>query len=441
MKLKALDAVAARTRSPINWFLGICLAAFLAIISASAAVPRPSAEELNAAEKWVVERVTAGEEADLSKQFPEEKDRKLSAHFLEDLLMGPLLHRHGVRITRAIIDEPIELENAQIPCEVGFLHCQFNKKVTFARATFAAGLMFAFSRFKEDANFDGMKVGGDASFSIAVFEGSVNFTGADIAGNFYATGAKFGRAIATFYRMKVGGNASFAGAVFEGQTSFAEADIAGDFGAEGAKFHIRASFGHVKVGGGGSFTRGSFEGAVDLRYAEFGSLDLSGASWPKVPAQFQIQGMSYKTILAAPREPESHEKLLKLVSQAAHSADVYSHLEEYFLRQGYRGDADQAFIAGKRRERKERLYGFGWLGSWLLDGLVCYGRRPWQAGIPCAVLVALGCVLFSPKKMEPQNPEDMPRVYNRFWYSLGLFLPFVDLQSNKVWKPKLIRLF
>jgi hypothetical protein len=43
---------------------------------------------LNAAEKWVVERVTAGKEADLSRQFPEEKDRKLSAHFLEDLLTG-----------------------------------------------------------------------------------------------------------------------------------------------------------------------------------------------------------------------------------------------------------------------------------------------------------------------------------------------------------------
>jgi hypothetical protein len=62
--------------------------------------------------------------------------------------------------------------------------------------------------------------------------------------------------------------------------------------------------------------------------------------------------------------------------------------------------------------------------------------RPWQAGIPCAVLVALGCLLFSPKKMEPQKPEDTPRVYSRFWYSLGLFLPFVDLQADKVWKPK-----
>ena len=117
-------------------------------------------------------------------------------------------------------------------------------------------------------------------------------------------------------------------------------------------------------------------------------------------------------------------------------ADVYSNLEDFFLRQGYRGDADRAFIAGKRRERKENLRGVGWLGSCLLDWLVGYGRRPWQAGIPCVGLVALGYVLFSPKKMELQKPEDAPRVYSRFWYSLGLFLPFVDLQADKVWKPK-----
>jgi hypothetical protein len=150
-----------------------------------------------------------------------------------------------------------------------------------------------------------------------------------------------------------------------------------------------------------------------------------------------MQGMNYKYIRgAAGSEPESHKALITLADQSAYSADVYSNLEGFFLRQAYRADADRAFIAGKRRERREYLHGINWLGSWLLDLLVGYGRRPWQAGIPCAVLVALGCVLFSPNKMELRNPDDAPRVYSRFWYSLGLFLPFVDLQADKVWKPK-----
>jgi cytochrome c oxidase assembly factor CtaG len=65
-----------------------------------------------------------------------------------------------------------------------------------------------------------------------------------------------------------------------------------------------------------------------------------------------------------------------------------------------------------------------------------YGRQTFRIAEICIFLVVVGCVLFAPKKMELQKPEDAPRVYSRFWYSLGLFLPFVDLQADKVWKPK-----
>jgi hypothetical protein len=132
MKLKAPDTVAATARSPISWFLGICLAAFLTTIyGSSAADAQTNAGKLNPAEQWVVAQATAGEIADLSKQFPEEEDRQLSADFLEALLMGTRpdvkLHRHGVRIKGAYIDEPIDLQNAQIPCDVSLDHCQFKK--------------------------------------------------------------------------------------------------------------------------------------------------------------------------------------------------------------------------------------------------------------------------------------------------------------------------
>ncbi len=238
------------------------------------------------------------------------------------------------------------------------------------------------------------------------------------------------------------GDVFFENAVFEGPVSFLAADIPNEFHADQAQFKDKekgATFNGMKVGQSAFLHNVVFEGPVALRYADVAWLDLSGASWPKIVAQFDIQGLSYKYIRAAPREPESHEALLKLAKQSVYAADVYSNLEEFFLRQGYRGDADRAFIAGKRREREAyRRSGqwFPWLGSYLLDWLVGYGRRPWQAGIPCVVLVALGCALFSPRKMEPQRPDDVPRVYNRFWYSLGLFLPFVDLQADKVWKPK-----
>ena len=728
MKLKAPDDSAVTTVSPINWFSGICLAAFLTICYPSTGVAKSGAGEFNATEEWVVTQTRAGEIADLSKQFPDkEKDkRKLSAHFLEELLMGALpgikLHRHGVRIIGATIDEPVDLENAQIPCEVWLEHCQFNASADFNSANFTGTVSFENSAFKADAGFNSMKAGravfndavfegpvdfisadianfeangakfqnkekdatfnsmkvrGYAFFKNAVFEGPADFGSADIAGNLEAQGAKFQNKekIANFSSMKVGGDAYFndgvfegpvsfiladiasnfsghgarfqnkekganfssikirgyafflGGAVFEGAANFASANIASTFAAPGAKFQNKekeanfggmkvggyaffndavfegpvnfalaeiatalsaneakfqnketeanfssmkiggytffndavfegpvnfvlseiagnfhaneakfhnkereanfnaikirgdaffknavfegpvnlvsadiasnleaqgakfqnkekeASFGGMKVGGyavfneavfegpvnfvgadvAGNFAAGKarfknkekdatfggmklgghaffndavFEGPVNLNYADFAWLDLSNTVWPKAAAKFHMQGMSYKYLRAAPNEPESHRALLKLADRSAYSADVYNHLEEFFLRQGYRDDADRAFIKGKRRERKENLHGLSWVGSCLLDWLVGYGRRPWQAGIPCAALVALGCVLFSPKKMEPQKPEDTPRVYSRFWYSLGLFLPFVDLQADKVWKPK-----
>jgi hypothetical protein len=115
---------------------------------------------------------------------------------------------------------------------------------------------------------------------------------------------------------------------------------------------------------------------------------------------------------------QSHEVLLKLAEKSGYSAEVYNKLEEFFTprlprrcRLGFhRGEASRMKRISSR------------LGSFLLDWLVDYGRHPWQAGVPCAVLIALCCVLFSPKKMEPQKPDDTPRVYSRFWFSLGLFL-------------------
>jgi uncharacterized protein YjbI with pentapeptide repeats len=559
MKLNPLGIFPATTYLSANWFSAAFLASFLTIISASAAVPPPSAEELNAAEKWVAERVTAGKEADLSQRFPEEKDRKLSAHFLEDLLTGARpgfkLHRNGVRIAGATIDGPIDLTNAQIPCEVWLEHCQFMSSVIVQGARFAGNISFDNSAFKAVVDFTTMKVGGGASFSHAVFEGPVDFAGGAIARQFTANeaqfkdkgegadfslmkveqfvlfneavfegpvkfqGAKFGQQFnatkavfegpvdfartdivedfiaqeaqfrdkekgASFSTMKVGGGALFKEAVFEGpvdftQTDIAEffaheaqfkdkgkganfyimkvgqiallhkavfegpvnfhgADIAGQFTANEAQFRDKekgADFSGMKVRGSASFRDAVFEGPVDFRYADFAWLDLSSPFWPKV----YMQGMSYKYIGVAPgNEPKSHTALLKLANQSPYTADVYSNLEKFFLSQGYLADADKAFIAGKVRERKEYFRSgdwFGWLRSWMLDLLVGYGRQPWRAGISCAVVIALGCVLFSPNKMEPQKPGDT-QVYSRFWYSLNLFLPVVDLQAGKVWNPK-----
>src|SRR6266550_6829763 len=253
--------------------------------------------------------------------------------------------------------------------------------------------------------------------------------------------------------MKVGNTAFFKNAVFEGTAHFDFANIACGFVASTAHFYnpeSAASFSGFKAGQIALFQHAVFEGPVDFSDADFATITLWSVSWPSVATQIEMRGMTYKYIRAAVKEPESHEALLWLANQSSYARDVYSNLESFFFRQGYPADADKAFIAEKRREReqweptaKESIWEYlrsgrwcWWLGSMALDLLVGYGRHPWQAAIPCAALVALGLVLFSPEKMELQKPEDTGRVYSRFWYSLGLFLPVVVLQADKVWKPK-----
>ena len=508
-----------------------------------------SVKALNPAEQWVVAQATVGKIADLNKQFPQEDDRQLSADFLESLLTGTRpdvkLHRNGVRINGACIDESIDLVNAQIPCEVRLEHCQFNASVTFFAASFAAGVSFENSMFNADANFNSVTAGGVASFAKAVFEGPVDLQGAHIARQFWADeahfkdkekGANLGlmkvgdgaflsdavfegpvnfisanitgvflvdrakflneKGTTIFNGMNVAGNVFFRKAVFEGPVNFAFADFASQFIANEAQFHNKeqsayfnsmkvrghvflgnavfkgpvnfaladfsgnfqadrvkfqnlkevADFHGMKVRGRAFFSGTVFAGPVDFSDTDFAWLDLSSPLWRKVAAQSHMRGMSYKYIRAIPgNEPESHKALLKLANRSPYTADVYDNLEQFFVRQGYRADADEAFIAGKRREREEYFRSgdwFWWLWSWTLYLLVGYGRRPWQALFPCAFFVVLGCILFPREKMTLQDPKELEkpekdrRIYNRLWYSLGLFLPVVDLKTSELWGPK-----
>lgn len=583
----------------------IALAACLITVASIEAQPSPTKiTERTKTEEWIMEQVTNGTIADLTKRFPNEADRKLSANFLEDLLTGAVpgikAHRNGVQINGAIINEPVNLTNAQFISEVWLNHCRFTATATFERAIFTGTVSFEETVFQGDANFDSIRVGGDVLISKAVFEERVNFRSADIARDFVANKAQFKNKIktASFRGMKVKGYvflknttvfegpvdftgteisgdfigddvqfngndaevsfngakfghlAHFKNALFRGPVDFIAANIGLDLNADGAKFvneNQVARFNSVKIGRMASFQKSLFEGGLDftvaevttnfnasaaqfrsktkcidlgmrcgrtgsftevvfagpvsfadssfvdllitakagtppvpkidlsrgaikrqlriektqimdlmasslhvegpaeltnvtvkhsadLSYGEFAKLDLSRSVWPKDAGQFRLQGMSYKYLGAASNEPDSHDALLELVNQSAYTADVYGNLEQFFLRQGYHDDADRAFIAGKCRERDETLRRWGWLYSWFVYLLSAYGRRPWQAGVPCMLCVAIGCFLFSPTKMAPRN-SDAILPYNRFWYSLGLFFPLVDLRVDKEWQP------
>lgn len=214
--------------------------------SALVADAQTAAPELNPAERWIVEQVKAGKIADLSEnKFPNEEDRKLRATFLEDLLTGTLPgvkpHRNGVRIRGAIIDEEIDLTNAQILFEVWLDKCEFNRSATLRRANFAGIVSFDASLFKSGAYFVSMKVGDSAFFRTTIFEAPVDFGSTEIAGNFEAARAQFRNKNlkANFNSIKVGDSAFFTKAVFEGPVDFGWGHIIGTFSARERNFRTR----------------------------------------------------------------------------------------------------------------------------------------------------------------------------------------------------------
>jgi hypothetical protein len=71
---------------------------------------------------------------------------------------------------------------------------------------------------------------------------------------------------------------------------------------------------------------------------------------------------------------------------------------------------------------------------WLLTA---YGEQPWRAFGAMVVVVMIGGIAFRDKSgmalVDPAKPDPG---YNPFWYSLGLFLPVVDLGLSSAWRPK-----
>ena len=149
--------------------------------------PNPFAEE------YVRNQVAKGNLADLREEFPDEVDRVLSASLLEDLLTDSIdgleVHRKGVRISHAILTEPIDLENAEIPHETRLIDSRFQNGLNLLGSFFRRSVLLDGSSFESKANFNSMKVGGTVFVRNAVFSGAVDFVGADISGDFEANGA------------------------------------------------------------------------------------------------------------------------------------------------------------------------------------------------------------------------------------------------------------
>ncbi|MGA7579547.1 MAG: hypothetical protein ACLQUW_09245 [Desulfobaccales bacterium] len=267
---------------------------------------------LSRQEQFVLKQAAAGEIADLKQEFGDaEEGRRLRAVFLEDLLTGDLpgvrIHRRGVRISSAVIEEPLDLENAEVAVNVWLAACIFKDFFSVMDACFNYYLSLNDSHFLKAAVFHRLKLAGSIFCRNTVFAGPVAFSAADIKGQFGAKGAKFlAKDYApNFNGLQVGKDAFFDGVEFHGPVDFGGADIKGQFVAQGARFLAgdrKANFNGLQVGQVASFDGAEFYGPADFVAADIkgrfeatrakfsGSVDFGGA---EIKGQFGAKGAKF----------------------------------------------------------------------------------------------------------------------------------------------------
>jgi hypothetical protein len=459
-------------------------------LSFAALADTPELEPSRRAEQFVIAHVAAGELADLN-ELPNPADRVLSSDFLADLLSGSgksvKVHRHGVLIAHASFPDDVDLLNADIPFNVQLSDCHFLADVELSQSHFKKNVVLSGSEFGSILNFvdaavdgnldlsntrftdadgeadlSGLRVGELLDLRKTVFGGKALFIRDDIGGNIDAREARFTcpNNEVSFDSMKVNGYAFFQNSVFVSSASFAYARVAENFGADQAEFgklapDTRLIFNSMKVGRNAFFRSTIFNGWVDFGHAEVGGnfeptqaqfnapytatnfsgmktdvADFQGASFAN---DYLLEAMTYRELKA--------DSVTAFVERARFSSDAYASLESFLKRQGKEGEANDVYIAQRRRERSGHNLP-GRIGSVLLDLLVGYGRRPFLAFAWSAVCVAAGWFVFRRRSdMEPSKPEYADRPYSPFWYSLDVFLPFVDLQAAGFWAPRRDRRF
>ena len=328
------------------------------------------------------------------------------------------------------------------------------------------------------ASFDcnGLIVGGSLNVEGTMFGGNANFPQVSVGNTFLSSGASFeSKTETSFFGLKVTDSAEFDGVQFAGPVNFILAHINGNFDCQDTLFEdtndfvglrnitgnastFNTDFGSMQVDGFAIFDNSYFGRSVSFRNARFENLYLDGVKWPDTSymvrcytnnpimnSLLRVESVDFQSIRDisedqfdhSPRQLKESESNLvsRLREISPYSFDVYSKLEDYFQREGEPGLADKVFIEAKTREGEEASTIWSYALNRLLWYTVGYGRQPWRAFIESLVCV-LGlmiCCYFVRK--EPKSSEKSGKIRKwciAFLYSVGVFLPLVDLKVDNL---------
>jgi hypothetical protein len=431
------------------------------------------------AETYVLNQFKKGEQADLSSWL--EETRVIRAEFLKQLLTNSVkstkLGSQGVVIKGAVVEGQLKLSNEKIPYSVSLVSCKFKGLVSFFHVSIQGDFNISSSldRFATYGRRQDESQG-------SVFEDQFLFINITVDGDINARNsifrwkppkdAKCTRAYsacdaADFEEAKVSNDAIFDGAYFEGPADFEGGHFSQVLFARNASFNGLANFVDVRVkddfaldgssfGSGADFSRAVIENQFSIAGVDFadtndglvlqdmnvGQLTLDDNT--KFAGRPHIGGVTYKRISMADQQNDerSWEIWLNLLNKTEYRVDGYTALASFVERQGYPSRATAIYIRQRDREAGEAFTRSVLRGAalWCWDSFVKwtvgYGRRPWLAFIYSIIVIVVGCIVFPEGKMELQKKDEKKREYSRFWYSVDLYLPVVNIQSSSFWMPK-----
>jgi hypothetical protein len=431
----------------------------------------------------------------------DDEQHTLRAEVIRDILIGRLADHpdpHGVRLAGARVTGVLDLDGVRCSLGLDLRQCWLDRPITarFARLpqlTLSGSRMPALDA--EGLQVDGSVVLSDVRITGDNQAGGIRLYGAHIGGDLNCDGAQLHNQTGPALKaesLQVGGSVllrngfSAKGNSKEGSLRLVVARIGNSLVCEHAQldnttgsalradglqvggsvllrdcFHATGHGGFAsvrmvsaRIDGGLDFRQGRIRNpdglALDLRSASVGWLRLpadvacrSGDDDPwswNADGQLRLDGLTYTELILPKDGGASLGEWLHLLGHQtpAYSAQPYQHLAAFHREAGNEADARHVLIAHQRRRRK-RLRLAGRLWGLLLDALVGYGYRTWQAGLWLLGFLLMGWLVFAlayPAQMTPtkQPGEPLPH-FQPLAYALDTLLPVVDLRQQDNWIP------
>lgn len=200
-------------------------------------------------------------------------------------------------------------------------------------------------------------------------------------------------------------------------------------------FFSRADFFLVEANnfvsrGSCEFRQASFE-SIKFRNSYFKSLSFIECRPPHVSGMIDFGGMKYESL----PQWSGWDSPYWVAESSAFRPSVYLELENFYNEIGETENSDRLYVLRKEKIALQRG-GFEQVLSWLFKVSAGYGRHLRRTLYISLAWIVLGLILFPPSFMTRTRDSDRRHRYSRFWYTVELFVPVINLRIVEQWIPR-----